>query len=195
MAARDLDDDSYSGITLLPPRAEMLALPRASSAVQLNRIALRNLDCRLLLCIGDDNVFRTDGWDRLLMEAVEEHGSGFYTTNDLISDPPGAHMAITTDIVEALGWMAEPSMHHYFVDNVWAELGHGAGCWNYLPDVVIEHVHYSTGKVVQDQTYQSSYANWFAPDEVAFTRWRTWRRAADLATVVRVLEQNRKDAR
>lgn len=188
----DTDDDSDYSEVPCGDREHWITAPGAPMAQQLNHAAsIYAPDYRALLVLGDDNVPRTPGWDRAMLAALDEMGgSGFVCANDLISDPPGAHMLMSSDIVLALRWMAEPSMRHYFVDNVWTEFRERLGCFRYLPEVVIEHVHYSTGKVPHDEVYQSSYRKHFQHDEAAFACWQAERRDADLRTVAGVMERN-----
>jgi hypothetical protein len=94
---------------------------------------------------------------------------------------------VSSDIVRALGWLRQPSLKHYFVDDVWKALGEGAGCLNYLPGVIIEHRHRSkTGH--GDATYAEALAHWHA-DRVAYDLWRAAGMAEDVRkiTALRVL--------
>ena len=82
---------------------------------------------------------RTQGWDRLLLEALDKlGGEGIVYGNDLHQGEalPTAPV-ISSGIVGALGWMMEPSLKHMHVDDVWRDLGRAAGCLAYVPEVVI----------------------------------------------------------
>lgn len=189
--ARDDDDPDYDGL-VCGSGVEIVALPRASSMVpQLNIVALAQVPlCRAVLMLGDDNLFCTPGWDRRFTEEITRYGSGLYCGSDLAS-PPGdtGHVLMTTDIIAALGWMAEPSMQHYFVDNVWMELGPR----HYIPDIILAHLHHSSGKATFDQTYQETLS-FFHHDAAAFERWRTERSDADRQTVLKVLGTGASEA-
>ena len=94
---------------------------------------------------------------------------------------------ISSGIVTALGWMCLPSLRHYCVDNVWSVLGSSAGCLHYLPDVVIEHLHYlRTGKV-PDITYRAAEARADA-DHSAFRHWLAGDAAIDISVIKGLLE-------
>lgn len=152
-----------------------------------NRIAAANVDqYRAFASLGDDHLPRTEGWDGLLLEALDnlnDTGTGIAYGNDLHQGEmlPTAPV-ISSDIVDALGWMCEPSLAHMYLDNVWRDLGRAAGCLAYVPGVVIEHCHPDAGKAVADGTYAGSRAGEEA-DRQAYERWRRERMGIDVTKV------------
>lgn len=138
---------------------------------------------RALCSLGDDHVPLTPGWDLRLTNAIRvAGGTGFAYGNDLIqgSRLPTAVM-VSSDIVRTLGWLCQPTLRHYFTDNVWKTLGDAAGCIRYLPDVIIEHRHRSrTGQ--SDDTYAEALAHW-AADRAAYDTWREERMAEDIRKI------------
>jgi hypothetical protein len=152
-----------------------------------NRIAAANAgQYRAFASLGDDHIPRTMSWDGLLLEALDnlnDAGSGIAYGNDQHQGQalPTAPV-ISSDIVEALGWMCEPSLRHMFVDNVWRDLGRAANCLAYVPGVVTEHQHPDAGKAVSDETYAASLARTEA-DRQAYERWRNERMAGDVEKV------------
>jgi hypothetical protein len=159
--------------------------PRNHLAGWTNLIARHCMkEYRVLASLGDDHAPRTPGWDRLLLEAIGVMGgTGFAYGNDLLQGAalPTA-VAVSSNIVSALGWMCEPSMRHYCIDNVWKDLGEGAGCLAYLPDVIIEYVHPAAGKAAPDVTHNEAVAR-DTEDFTAYAHWKVWRMTADIATV------------
>ena len=139
---------------------------------------------RAVASLSDDHMPRTPGWDRLLLEAIERMGgTGVSYGNDLLQGEILCTAAVvSSDIVSALGWMAEPSMRHYRIDNVWKELGEGAGCLAYLPGVVVEHMHPGAGKAIFDGTYAEEFPR-SPEDDAAWELWRAQRKTADVAAV------------
>jgi hypothetical protein len=138
---------------------------------------------RAFASLSDDHVPATPGWDRLLLGALDRMGGGFAYGDDLLqgADLPTA-VAVSSGIVAALGWMCEPSMRHYCIDNVWKDLGQGAGCLAYVPQAVIEHCHPGAGKAPLDATYAEEAAR-DTEDTAAYAAWIRDRMAADVATV------------
>ena len=126
----------------------VLAVPRAN-------------DYSFIGHIGDDNVPRTIGWDVRVMESLERQGPiGFCFGDDL--DPgrvPGSlsiHIFMTSNVIRRLGYMGPPRLQHMYVDPVWYAWGQATSI-EFLPDVVIEHLHYTVGgKAPVDETYAQS---------------------------------------
>lgn len=105
--------------------------------------------------MGDDHRPRTVGWDARYLETLRDLGVGMVYGDDLLQrEKLPTQIAMTTDIVRALGWMAPPALVHLAVDNWWLELGQRAGCIRYLPDVVVEHMHPVAGKAEWDDGHR-----------------------------------------
>ena len=104
--------------------------------------------------MGDDHRPRTAGWDERYLTELRDLGTGIVYGNDLLQgERIPTQVAMTADIVRALGYMAPPTLTHLAVDNWWLELGHGATCISYLPDVIVEHMHPVAGKAAWDEGY------------------------------------------
>jgi len=139
---------------------------------------------RALAPLGDDHVPRTPGWDRLLLESIDVMGgTGIAYGDDLLQRAAlPTSIVMSRDIADALGWICEPSMRHYNLDNVWQDLGLGAGCLAYREDVVIEHNHPGASKAPYDATYAEDAPHW-PQDLTAYQEWRHFRMADDIAKI------------
>ena len=139
---------------------------------------------RYYASLGDDMVPRTPGWDMKLMGAIEEDfgGTGIaYPWDGIRDDIPEAWL-ISADLAGALGWAMQPSLKHFYNDNVWADIGHGAGCIRQLRGVVVDHVNVGTGRAVVDQTALDNGTK-IAGDKEAYEAWCRSGRAADIQKV------------
>jgi hypothetical protein len=144
-------------------------------------------DCPDLFAVGfcgDDHRMRTPGWNVQVVDALRSMGTGIVYCNDLIH---GAGLAtqvfMTADIVKALGYMAPPTFHHLYIDNVWMDWGAGARCRQYLSEVVVEHMHWTAGKAEGDATYDRVNATW-GHDEIAYREYHDGPAlAADVAKI------------
>lgn len=123
--------------------------------------------------MGDDHVPRTVGWDRSLIDSLKAMNTGVVYGNDLLQGErlPTA-VLMTSDIVLTLGYFVMPGGVHLFLDNFWLAIGQGLGRLQYLPDVIIEHVHPSFGKSEWDQTYTEANSDpiW-AADQQTFNNY------------------------
>lgn len=160
--------------------------PRDGLAGWTNELAARHVkrdDAAALASVGDDMLPVTPGWDRLLLEAMPAGGGFSYPDDQRRDDIPEA-VVISMPIVAALGWMCAPGLHHWYIDNVWADLGRGAGCLAYCPDVLIQHLHPNVRPDVTkpDGTYHDA-AQRYDSDLAAYQRWRLRDMPRDIGTV------------
>jgi hypothetical protein len=157
--------------------------PRTGLVGWTNRLAAAHMDVPYLASLGDDMVPVTDGWDERLVTQVEHMGGGFaYPEDHRRNDIPEA-VVVSTPVIAALGWFMYPELHHWYPDNIWADLGRGAGCLAYLPDVLVEHRHPNVDPATPaDATYHEA-AGRFDADAAAYRRWRLRHMTRDTATV------------
>jgi hypothetical protein len=191
VACYDDDDPQAPVYAALPPRENVSWRhgPADTPSGWANRIAAENTgNYRAFFSMGDDHMPRTHGWDRLLLEAIAAiGGTGFAYGDDY---GQGRNLAtavmVSADIVEMLGYLMLPSCAHYHVDNVWMDLGKGANCIAWCPNVVVEHAHLFWGKAPVDETYRSSSARSPA-DMAAYDQWRAEGKDADVAKIAALM--------
>lgn len=108
------------------------------------------LDYDHLALINDDMLFRTEDWEARVLRSLETHWLCY--TNDLHQGPNLCGLFfVRSDVVRALGWFHPPMMKHLCVDCVWTDFCREVGGTEYLPDVVIEHIHPHAGKRPMDE--------------------------------------------
>lgn len=175
-----LEADSPTWLHIGPPKSNMVkALNRA--AVD----GLPNADPFAIAFLGDDHCPRTFGWDQAYLDALKDLGTGMVYGNDLLQgENLPTQVAMTSDIVRALGYMAPPSLRHMYVDNFWLTLGRAAECIRYLPDVVVEHRHPLAGKSQWDAGYARVNSRAvYSADEQAFAEYVRTQLGEDVAKV------------
>lgn len=124
-----------------------LCLTPSHTMVEALNLAAATVDTYAIGFLGDDHRPRTKGWDARYLQELQRLRVGMVYGDDLLqSHRLPTQIAMTTDIVKALGWMCPPDLRHMYVDNWWLALGRAAGCIRYLPDVVVEHMHPVAGK-------------------------------------------------
>ncbi|MFE9003099.1 hypothetical protein ACFYOY_13300 [Streptomyces sp. NPDC007875] len=113
---------------------------------------------RFLGFMGDDHRPRPAAmpWDARIRECLSG-GPGIVYGNDLLmGERMPTAVAMTSDIVSTLGYMAPPVLVHLCVDLVWLDWGKGMQRITYLDDMVIEHLHPAAGKAAVDQGYEEA---------------------------------------
>lgn len=121
----------------------------------LNQVAVKMAPrYQFLAFLGDDHRPGTAGWDERFRICLSG-GPGIVYGNDLLmGETMPTAVAMTSDIVTTLGYMAPPALVHLCLDLVWLDWGNGMGRITYLPDVIIEHLHPAAGKASLDQGYE-----------------------------------------
>ena len=168
------DQDTYEGMDWGPATVAVLD-PRMAFSPKLNAVAAaRAADYDVLMWVGNDHVFRTPGWDEKLLAALDGMGGHgwVYPDDKRRTDVPEIWMC-SSDVVKTLGWFACPAMSHYYTDNAVADLGRRAGLIRFVPEVVIEHLHYSVcDETEYDGLYKEAETRWGQADLTAFQQWR-----------------------
>ena len=162
--------------------------PRKGLGAWTNEVAIRRAyQYPYLASFGDDHVPQTPGWDYFLIRAIEDlGGTGFSYPWDG-ADIPQA-VVVSSDIVRKLGWMCEPSLNHWYVDNVWLDLGLGADCIRHCRVVSVDHVHPGAGKAPVDKTYTEASPR-LASDREAYYCWYRERMTTDVAKITALREK------
>lgn len=124
--------------------------------------------------MGDDHRPRTHGWDATYITALRGLGTGVVYGDDLImGEQIPTQVAMTSDIVLATGHFVPDGMIHLWLDNVWKSLGEALGKLQYLPQVIVEHMHPIAGKGEWDASYIENNADAvFDADHARYLWWR-----------------------
>ena len=163
--------------------------PRDTLTGWTNKLAVQYAgQYRALASLGDDHIPRTPGWDTLLLAAIDAMGgTGIaYGDDGIFGQGLPTAPVISADIVKALGWMCLPACRHMAVDLAWKDIGLGAGCLAWVPEVTVEHVHPAAGKAQWDATYAASEAG-KEEDRAAYFAWKDSGGLADAVETVLAL--------
>ena len=125
--------------------------------------------------MGDDHRPRTVDWDLEISKAAHvANNKCVLYGNDLIQ---GANLptavAMTTDIIKALGYFCPPGLMHLYLDDAWREIGREVGKLLYMPQVIIEHCHPIAKKGVEwDDGYREvNSGQQYESDGNAYRAW------------------------
>jgi hypothetical protein len=106
---------------------------------------------------GDDNLFRTPGWDTAIREAVNRYPDGIVFVHGADGGQGshlGTHGFLTARWVQVSGWFLPPYFPSDYNDTWLTEVADQVGRRVYLPDVLIEHMHPTWGKGPWDRTHE-----------------------------------------
>lgn len=147
----DDDDPELSGYP-----GDVQVVERKRLGPTLNEVAL-SVTTPYVGFMGDDHLPRTQRWDEAICAALSELGTGIvYGDDGLQHEALPTAVFMTTNIVQALGYMVPGGLVHLYVDNAWKDWGQRADCLCYLPEVRIEHLHPANGKAPHDAGYAES---------------------------------------
>lgn len=140
--------------------------------------------------IGDDHRFRTQYWDEQIEAQNDVMGGGIIYGDDLLrGEELPSQVFIDKRIVKTLGWMALPGAKHLYLDDTWRELGQRLGRLAYMPEIVIEHMHFTAGKSERDEGYRRvNDQDTYNHDAAVFHAWMKDGIDADVERVLAALD-------
>lgn len=163
---------------------ELTVGPRLRMCPTLNKVAVQRSPHYFALgFMGDDHRPRSSGWQDAYLDALRDLGTGFVYGNDLLAgERLPTQVAMTSDIVQTLGWMAPPGLKHLWCDNSWIDLGRAISRIRYLPDVIVEHLHPLAQKVPSDAGYEEvNHPDAFEADRLVYAGWYANQMPEDVA--------------
>ena len=160
--------------------------PRMGMNGTLNYVATKYADkYKYIAFMGDDHRVRTFGWDIVMTEKIGSLGVAY--GNDLIQGQalPTA-VLMSSNIINAIGYMAPPKQKHMYLDNFWLDLGTKLNAIHYLEDVIIEHLHFSVGKSDMDSSYQETNDSAiYNADKVAYDEYLSTQMNVDIEKILK----------
>jgi hypothetical protein len=79
---------------------------------------------------------------------------------------------MTTNIIDVLGHIYDPSFNHMWTDNYWMSIGQRLNKLMYRQDIIIEHMHPGANKSKMDANY-SAVTALTEQDSGAWSNWIT----------------------
>lgn len=187
--AFDADDpcaDAYRGLS---HEHHLVELPHwLPMCVKLNHVATHFAhDFRHLGFMGDDHLPRTAGWDKRIVDTLDDTAYGVVYVDDGHQGPAlPTSVFMDARVVRCVGWMVPPGIEHLYCDNAWKDLGEALGTLTYLPDVLVEHLHPHAGKAPSDDQYERvNSGEQYNHDAAAWEQWRSGQLASDVAAIRR----------
>jgi hypothetical protein len=141
--------------------------------------------------LGDDSVPETPGWDVLTINALT--GWNFVSTNDGMLAPKKMHGACAWSgaLVRAVGSIFVPGSNHFYMDDMWEELGRMTGCWTIHMDIMVRHRN--AGFEGKNDATTSEVNTYWPNDERAFAKWKKNDLLGTVDRVVKMMESSGVD--
>lgn len=118
--------------------------------------------------LSDDVIPQTDYWDKELIKSCMPNLIAY--PNDLLR---GAELCtflvIGGDLVREMGFFILPGLNRLYGDNVWLTIGRKRNALRYRSDIILEHRHFSNGKMAFDETAKKPSAN---QDRIIYMAWK-----------------------
>ena len=195
----DRDDPSSHAIDTCGLRTIRLIRRRSMMGVMTDVCYRASTGCHIMLA-NDDIVFRTPGWDEVVLGALTRHDDGVALVwgNDDHTGGP-THPFLSRTLCELMGGVCPTAYDRLFIDvhlyNIFRKLkslGHDR--LQFLPEVMIEHVQADAGKESSDATYVKSHAR---SDEILYIHFEERRRqmAEDLSRHIEMYRQGSVSSR
>lgn len=148
--------------------------PPMSVSKSWNEIARMSLG-DILIMGNDDLVYRTQYWDTTLETELRKYPDDVYCAwfEDKINGPKHcAFPIISRTWFDALGYFT-PGVFHFGYNDTWVyDIAKKCGRTHFIKDVVVEHLHFTTGKSQMDDTYARNRTqekgNLYAKDKIIF---------------------------
>jgi hypothetical protein len=107
--------------------------------------------------MGDDVRIRTEAWDAKMLQEISSIPNAIAYGNDLYQGEalPTA-VLMDTNIIKTLDFMSPPEFKHLYIDNYWKILGTKLSSLKYFSEIILEHLHFTNGKSLEDDTYRES---------------------------------------
>jgi hypothetical protein len=165
----DFDDPCLMQYQLMdmPAGWSVLVGHRAPLSVIYNEAFTRSKNSSFFGFIADDVLPITNAWDIKLIEAAGSDGMAVPAGGETTGGCP--HFVLGGDLVRSMGWLSLPGLDRLYIDTVWGDIAEARGVLRRLPDVVLEHRHFSNGKALMDATYRKHNKH---EDKLIYDKWR-----------------------
>jgi hypothetical protein len=129
--------------------------------------------------VNDDHIYRTKGWDKVLIESIEKKGGGWGVAcgQDLINNDWYKHRhpsacVISGNMVRTLGHFVLPTLRHMCTDNYLRDISEGINRLFFCPEVIVEHCHKINGRAGNDENYDWVYSK--EQQDYGYAVYRKW---------------------
>lgn len=127
----------------------------------LHNICCDNSSAELFFCTADDLIFRSQGWDTTAKEAFKEYNDKIiyaYPNDGHWGAELGTHGVFHKNWYNTLGYISPAIFTVDYSDNYIMDICRAIGRAVYMPEMLVEHMHWTFGKSEFDRTAQEAHS-------------------------------------
>ena len=130
-----------------------------------NYMVKRMKKYQYIYLLGDDFVFNCE-WEQFFLDNAFPN-CVMYGRDSLANSKLCTAAFMDNNIFKKIGYVAPPTLVHYFADNVWRDIGQSLGTYRYFDNMNIQHLHKNRDPKYMDQVYVDS-DKFFPADKEAY---------------------------
>jgi hypothetical protein len=152
-----IDDDDSTYDNLIQSDVYPIIYERVTPKpflLSLNQMAVKYTNMYNYIAFAEDDILFKTLWETPIIEKLKELGkAGIVWANDLLNQDRLVGIPFfNSSFVSTLSYIAPPKFKTQVCDAYWLELGKKCNSLYYFDDIIIEHLHYITGKRAYDST-------------------------------------------
>ena len=171
----DDDPDLEKYKTLATDKIRIMVGKGIGMNASYNALFEANPDYDFYAPFDDDQHVRTAGWEDIALAKLKEnndwglvYGDDLFRHADIASAP-----ILSGKMVRSLGWIGLPGLEHMYCDDVWMDVARACNGLFYIPEIVIEHMHFWNGKAPEDETYKATNNDKvYSHDKAVYEKWK-----------------------
>jgi hypothetical protein len=154
----DDNDTTYDDVVLHSNFSILRIPPGLCSSKRENLAFEKYPDEQCYGILADDVVPRTPHWDVIMKEAAGDWGLA-YCPDTIHGKKLPTHPFMGGELVRAMGFIDEPTIHDYYSDNCRRDVAHALGLLRPVDNVELVHMHWVNGLADKDDTYKKQWDN------------------------------------
>lgn len=164
----DKDQLELYGWVKIYPEIRVIETNGEDYVAKANYMASQMKQYKYLYLLADD--FRINSeWESKFLEFAVPN-CVFYGKDGIANKILCTAVFIDNEMVKKIGYIAPPTLVHYFADNVWRDWGTSMNTYKYFEDVNIQHLHKIANPHYNDAVYVQSEGH-FKADEEAYKEY------------------------
>lgn len=126
----------------------------------LHNICCEHASADIVFGCADDLIFRTNGWDSIVLSKFKDYDDGLifaYPNDGYWGEKFGTHGFFHKNWFNVLGYLSPPIFTVGYSDNYINDIAKAIDRFIYLDNILIEHMHWTFGKMEMDTTAKEAH--------------------------------------